>query len=163
MTESGKEALEFLESHGVSYEIAEHERVSSIEECVLPMRLLGSLMPRNYFLTPRNGSVYCLLVAHPSSVFRTSSVSRQAETSRLSFAPEEKVSELLHTFPGAVSPLGLLFDPEKKIRLLWDKRLESEEFLLFHPLDNRYSVKVKQKELLRALDREITRIEMENE
>lgn len=155
------EALAFLTEHGIEYELAEHERVSSIEECALPMKLLHALMPRNYFLCPRNQCTIYLLAAHPDSVFRTSSVSRQAGASRLSFAPEEKISELLHTFAGAVSPLGLIYDPEKKIRLLWDKRLISEEQLLFHPLINTMSVKVRQTELLTALNREITYIDME--
>lgn len=163
MTDAGREVLDFLISSGISYELAEHERVSSIEECALPMSLLHALMPRNYFLSPRNASVFCLLVAHPESVFRTSSVSRQAGTSRLSFAPEEKISELIRAFPGAVSPLGLIFDKEKKLRLLWDRKLINEEFLLFHPLDNRYSVKVRQEELLNALHHEVTYIDMENQ
>lgn len=155
------EVLAFLEAHGITYELARHERVSSIEECALPMKLLHALMPRNYFLCPRNQSTFYLLAAHPDSVFCTSSVSRQAGASRLSFAPEEKLHELLHTFAGAVSPLGLIYDREKKIRLLWDRRLLSESRLLFHPLDNTMSVKVAAAELLRALDREITYIDME--
>lgn len=155
------EVLAFLEAHGITYELARHERVSSIDECALPMKLLHALMPRNYFLCPRNQSTFYLLAAHPDSVFRTSSVSRQAGASRLSFAPEEKLHELLHTFAGAVSPLGLIYDREKKIRLLWDRRLLSESRLLFHPLDNTMSVKVAAAELLRALDREITYIDME--
>ena len=162
MTQATDSALRFMDEHGIGYELITHERVSSIEECALPMKLLHALMPRNYFLCPRNQSDFYLLVAHPDSVFRTSSVSRQAGASRLSFAPEEKIGELLHTYAGAVSPLGLIFDTEQKIHLLWDKKLANEEYLLFHPLENTMTVKVRQCELLSALNRNISYIDMEN-
>ena len=162
MTQTTDSVFRFLAEHGIAYELAEHQRVSSIEECALPMKLLDGLMPRNYFLCPRNQSGFYLLVAHPDSLFRTSSVSHQAGASRLSFAPEEKIGELLHTYAGAVSPLGLIFDTEQKVHLLWDKKLINEEYLLFHPLDNTMTVKVKQRELFSALNRDITYIDMEN-
>lgn len=142
MTEAEKAALGYLDAHGIPYERAEHERVSAISECVLPERILGALMPRNLFLTPRTKSAYYLLIAHPDSVFRTSSVSRQAGSSRLSFADEEALKELLHTHPGAVSPLGLIFDTQNQVRLLIDRKLLTEPALLFHPLDNTSSVKL---------------------
>lgn len=163
MTEDTLLALRFLDEHGVDYEMTEHERVSSIEECALPMKLLHALMPRNYFLCPRNQSSFYLLVAHPDSVFRTSSVSRQAGASRLSFAPEEKITALLHTYAGAVSPLGLIFDTQQSVRLLWDKKLADHEYLLFHPLDNTKTLKLRQSELLSALKCDITYIDMENQ
>ena len=142
MTQSEEAVLDYLEKHGIPYTRAEHERVSAISECKLPERLLSALMPRNLFLTPRSRSAYYLLVAHPDSVFRTSSVSRQVGSSRLSFADEDALWELLNTHPGAVSPLGLIFDSKNQVRLLIDRKLLTEPALLFHPLDNASSVKL---------------------
>ena len=44
--------------------------------------------------------------------------------------------QLLHTHPGSVSPMGLLFDPENRIRLLMDSALPEHDELAFHPCDN---------------------------
>ena len=148
MTETETQVLAYLAAHNIPYTRAEHPRVSAISDCVLCEGLLGAVMPRNLFLCPRTKNAYCLLIARADAPFRTSSVSKQAGTSRLSFASDEEIAELLHTFPGAVSPLGLIFDTEHKVKLLIDAQLLSEEFLLFHPLENTASVKIKTSDLL---------------
>jgi len=131
----------------ISYELAYHDRVSTMEECRLPMQLLGAVMPRNLLLTPRNQSEYWLLMCSPDSVFRTSSVSKQLGASRLGFAPGEKLSDLMNTHSGALSPFGLFFDADKAVRAAIDEALLEEEYLLFHPLDNTATVKLKTSDL----------------
>ena len=137
-----KLALDRLEALGISYALAKHAPVCSIEECALPESLLGAMMPRNLFLCPRTRAHFYLLTAHPASVFRTSSVSRQAGASRLSFAGADDMEALLGTYPGAVSPLGLMFDAEKQVDFLLDEKLKDEKELLFHPLVNTASVRI---------------------
>ncbi|MBR4235755.1 MAG: prolyl-tRNA synthetase associated domain-containing protein [Clostridia bacterium] len=134
--DKAERVLARLDALGISYTLARHAAVSTIAECALPEKLLGALMPRNLFLCPRTRAHFCLLTAHPASVFRTGSISRQANSSRLSFAGAEDMAALLGTFPGAVSPLGLMFDTDRRVELLLDKRLAGEKELLFHPLDN---------------------------
>ena len=109
-------------------------------ECAAPARALGALVPKNLFLSPRSHSAYVLLLTRPEAPFRTSGVSRQLGLSRLGFGPEEKLWEYLRTRPGAVSPLGLLFDETHAVRLAVDARLQEEERLAFHPCENTWSV-----------------------
>ena len=123
MTDAERAVYAFLDETGIAYHSLSHARVSAIEDCLPIAERLGGVVPRNYFLAPRNQSEFYLLLAHPDSVFRTSSVSRQAGASRLMFAPEDALSRLLHTHPGAVSPLGLMFESAKDVRLLADRRL----------------------------------------
>lgn len=165
MTEAERAVLAYLEASGIPYERAEHERVSAIAECGAVEKLMGGCMPRNLFLAPRNRSAYWLLIAHAQSVFRTSSVSKQAGSARLSFADEAALWQKLHTHPGAVSPLGLIFDSARDVRLLVDRRLMSEEALLFHPLDNMASVKLSAvaffERFLPSLGRDYTEVTLE--
>lgn len=145
------EALSLLNSAGIPYELAGHRAVCSISECSIAEELLHALMPRNLFLCPRTQKEFYLLTAHPDSVFRTSEISKQAGSSRLSFGPEELLPVHLGCYPGSVSPLGLLFDKEHKVRFLLDEALLKEEYLLFHPLDNTASVKIALKDLLERI------------
>jgi len=140
MLDAQRAVYAFLAENNISYRHAYHKRVSAISECALPEKLLGGCMPKNLLLTPRNESAYYLLVMHPESVFKTGLVSKQAASSRLSFASDEALEKLFHTHPGAVSPFGFLFDAENKVNLLIDRRLLSEEKLIFHPLENTASV-----------------------
>ena len=50
---------------------------------------------------------------------------------------------LLSTYPGAVRPMGLIFDAEDRVRVLMDAALYDTEELAFHPCDNTESLAMK--------------------
>jgi len=56
--------------------------------------------------------------------------------SRLSFAPNEALPELLHLTSGSVSPLALLYDREHQIVFGYEKAIRATEKIAFHPCDN---------------------------
>ena len=161
-----EEALRYLNDRGIAYETASHRPALTIGDCAEAEKLLGAVMPRNIFLCTANRQHFALLICRPQAVFRTSSISKQASLSRLSFAPGEKLKELLGTYAGAVSPLGLIYDKKREVKFLMDKTLIREESLLFHPLDNSCSVKLSMRafteDLLRPLGYEITFVNMES-
>lgn len=136
------EVCAYLAREGIPYELKTHARVSSIAECAPIETLMGGRVPRNLFLAPRNLSRFYLMIAHPGSAFKTSSVSRQAGASRLMFAPEADMIRLLRTHTGALSPLGLIFDENRQVRVLIDEKLKREPWLIFHPCENDASVKL---------------------
>jgi Ala-tRNA(Pro) deacylase len=139
--------LNKLNELSIPFELARHDKLYSIEECARAEELLGAKMPKNLLLTTTNRSAYALLVMNGSSSFKTGVVSKNAGYSRLSFASKEDIRQLLGTYPGAVSPFGLLFDTEMRVECLIDRALIQEEYLLFHPLDNTCSVKIRTKDL----------------
>ena len=151
MTIAQKAVYAFLAENGICYRHANHVRVSAISECALPEKLLGGCMPKNLLLAPRNESAYYLLVMHPQSAFKTGLISKQAGASRLSFASDEALEKLFHTHPGAVSPFGFLFDTENKVHLLIDRKLLSEDRLIFHPLENTASLLVERDTFLHTI------------
>ena len=55
---------------------------------------------------------------------------------RLSFGSAERLFEMLGVRPGAVSPLTLINDPDKKVHLALDKALWTNEMIYAHPLVN---------------------------
>lgn len=122
-----------LREMGIPFECVEHEEVHTIEDCQGPQEQLHALVPRNAFLTPRNRSAFYLMLIRPETSFRTAVVSKQIGCSRLSFATPEDLARLLRTTPGAVSPMGLLFDEGSEVQLVADERLREEERLAFHP------------------------------
>lgn len=160
-----EEALRALETMGIPYTLCEHAPVHTIDDCAEAEGLLGAMMPRNVFLCTANRKRFALLLCRPHAVFRTSSVSRQAGLSRMSFAPESEIRRLLGAYPGAVSPLGLINDKAREVRFLMDEKLFEEESLLFHPLDNACSVKIGTQafteRFLQPLGYEICRVNME--
>ncbi|MBQ3668454.1 MAG: hypothetical protein II920_04415 [Clostridia bacterium] len=137
-----QQVLDALECMGINYEMCSHAPVNSIDDCRAAEEQLHALMPRNVFLCTTNQKHFALLLIRPKVPFRTSLISKQAGMSRLSFAPESEIKRLLGTYPGAVSPLGLIYDAQHEVKLIMDRALLNEESLLFHPLDNACSLKI---------------------
>lgn len=125
-----------LDRLGIRYRTAMHAQAMTMEDCALVDAQLGAVSCKNYFLTTKSKKYYCLCVVRPNARLRTSDISKQAGTPRLSFADEDDMVALLHTHPGSVSPMGLMFDPENRIRLLVDSALVDGGELAFHPCDN---------------------------
>ena len=126
-----------LDALGVRYERAEHAPAETMEDLAGVMRLLDCMIPKNLFLTPRNQSAFYLCLTMPDAAFRTADISKQIGSSRLSFGPADRLREYLHTYPGAISPMGLIFGESRAVNLLIDERLFPLPRLGFHPNDNR--------------------------
>ena len=140
--EVNERVLQGLDEMGIAYDLISHPAAHTMQDCEGPAKQLGGLMPKNLFLVPKNRKVFWLCVTRPDAVFRTSDVSRQVESARLSFAPEEDLMRLLLTKPGAISPMGLMFEEAKDVRLIMDERLQEEKRLVFHPCVNTFSLAI---------------------
>lgn len=136
MTETALEICARLDEMGVAYERMAHAAVGGIEDCAPIGEALHAMVAKNYFLTTKNHSRFCLCLVRPNARFRTADISRQAGYSRLSFGTEAEMGALLKTYAGAVSPLGLMFDAAGRVELLVDDALRTVERLAFHPCDN---------------------------
>ena len=162
-----EDVLSALGALGVPYELLDHAPVHTMEDCKAAEEALGGVMPKNLFLTPRNHATHHLLIARADAPFRTARISRQLGVSRLSFATAEELMEMLRTLPGAISPMGLLFDQERKVRLAIDRALRGEERLLFHPCVNTATLAISGADffgrLLPALGHEAVYVDMEGE
>ncbi len=134
--------LKALDALSVKYALVRHAPLDTMEKCREAERLLNVPVPRNIFLCTSNQKQLALLTLEADAPFRTGTISRQAGLSRLSFAPESLIGACLGCYAGAVSPLGLLYDREGKVRFLLDEALLRHTHLGFHPLDNTATVKI---------------------
>lgn len=157
--------LAFLDGLSVPYRLLAHAPVWTIDDCLRLADIDWSetTVPRNALLGPASAMRSAAfaaghpayLAAHPQMRFtlmllmphtplRTAAVSRALGTSRLSFAPEDILPELLGLTAGAVSPLGLLFDGEKRVTLAIDAGLRGAPVWAMHPCDNTATVLIAQ-------------------
>ena len=143
MTETAREVYAHLDGMGIKYASMEHAPAMTIEDCLENDKTLGGVTAKNYFLTTKNQKNFYLCLVRPEARLRTSDVSKQVNSSRLSFGSEEQMQELLRVHPGAVSPMGLLFDGENRVRLLVDSGLLQVEKIAFHPCDNTQTLVMK--------------------
>lgn len=125
----------------VPHEYHEHAATHTMADCLaLPYAALDVTFCKNLLLCNTPRTAFFLYVTLPDKPFRTGDVSKRLGSSRLSFAPPESLPEMLHLESGSLSPLGLWFDPEQRIRLAFDRDVQREGRIAFHPCDNTATV-----------------------
>lgn len=139
---------DLLDALRVSYERVDHEAVMTIAACERVDEALGAAICKNLFLCNRQKTEFYLLLLPGAKALVTKELSTQIPTSRLSFATGEDMERYLNVTPGSATVMGLIFDQDKKVRLLIDEEvLEAEEFAC-HPCVNTSSIKFRTKDLV---------------
>lgn len=131
-----EEVFAFLDGAGIAYRTAEHAPAFTMEDCAAVDRALNALTVKNIFLTTKNRKRFYLCIARPDVRFHTADISKQAGSSRLSFAPEALLYEKLCCHGGSASPMGLIFPEAREVGLIVDSALTEYPTLAFHPCDN---------------------------
>ncbi len=139
---------DFLDALEVEYLRIDHEPAMTMEACAHIDRVLGATMCKNLLLCDRQCAHFYLLLLPGDKPFKTSILSKQIGSSRLSFASGEYMQQLLDITPGSLSVLGLINDRENRVRLLIDEALLSGEFIGCHPNINTSSLRLRTRDLL---------------
>ena len=125
----------------IPHEYHEHAAAHTMEDCLaLPYAASDVTFCKNLLLCNTPKTAFFLYVTVPDKPFRTGDISKRLGSSRLSFAPSECLMDMLHLQSGSLSPLGLWFDGEQRIRLAFDKDVQREGRIAFHPCDNTATV-----------------------
>lgn len=144
-----------LQSLEIPFFRVDHEPAYTIEACHTVETVLGCEICKNLLLTNRQGTAFYMLLMPGDKVFKTKYLSAALGCARLSFAPGEKMEELLDITPGSLSVLGLMNDPEHRVQLVIDAPVLEAEWLGCHPCINtstlRFSVKALTEKLLPAM------------
>ena len=142
---------DFLDSLGVAYQRIDHEAAMTMEACEEIDKMLDATICKNLFLCNRQQTSFYLLTMPEDKPFHTKDLSHQIGSSRLSFAPPEKMEELLGCSPGSASVLGLHNDSGNAVRLVMDRDVYTAPYFACHPCDNTQSLKFKTEDLLNVL------------
>ncbi|MBQ9458942.1 MAG: prolyl-tRNA synthetase associated domain-containing protein [Oscillospiraceae bacterium] len=147
-SERVKSAYALLNSLGVPYRCVTHAPAESMEVCAAISDKLEARICKNLFLCNRQQTSFYLLAMPEDKPFYTKDLSHQIGSSRLSFAPPEKMEELLGCSPGSCSVLGLANDTAHCVHLLLDRDVVESERFACHPCDNTGSLTFQTRDLL---------------
>ncbi len=151
---------QFLDSLGIPFDRTDHpdQPATTMEVCADVDAVLRVHICKNLFLCNRQKTNFYLLVMPGDKPFKTKELSKQLGISRLSFAEEDFMEQLLDLHPGSVSILGLMNDKERRVQLVIDEDVLKEEMFGCHPCENTSSIRFSTADLtgkiLPALDRE---------
>ncbi len=114
------EALSKLE---IPFDRVTNDYIVSMEDCVWINEKLGTNIVKNLFLCNRQETEFYLYVTRDNKRFKTKIFSKALGVSRLSFAPEEALTEYLGVKIGAANPFSLVYDKDCKVHLVIDEEL----------------------------------------
>ena len=142
---------DLLDKLGVAYQRIDHEAAMTMEACAAIDEMLDATICKNLLLCNRQCTDFYLLMIPGSKTFKTSVLSKQIGSSRLSFADAQYMEQFLDITPGSVSVLGLMNDHDNRVQLLIDEDVLKGEFFGCHPCINTSSLRLRTADLMEKL------------
>ena len=142
---------ELLDRLGIEYLRVDHEPAMTMDACIAVDEALEAAMCKNLLLCNRQCTDFYLLLMPGGKPFKTSVLSKQIGSSRLSFADGSFMEEFLDITPGSLSVLGLMNDRNMRVRLLIDGDVLGGEYIGVHPCINTSSLRIRTADLMEKL------------
>ena len=146
-----QEVYEFLQAKGVTYEVTEHKAVYNMDELAEVELPYPEADAKNLFVRDDKKSSYYLITVRGGKRVDLQEFRKVYGTRRLSFASAEDLERLLGLFPGSVTPLGLLNNTERNVKLFLDSDFGEDDLIGVHPNENTATVWLKAGDLVRLI------------
>lgn len=139
---------DLLDKLGIEFDRLDHEPIFEMARLKEVREHLGISINKNLFLCNTQQTRFYLLLMPGEKPFKTKELSKQVNSSRLSFGPQDKLLELLNVTPGSVNIMTLMYDTENKVQLIIDEDLIKNDYFGLHPMINTTSIKIKKEDIL---------------
>ena len=154
-----QEIYAFLAERGLWHEITEHGAVYNMEELADIALPYPEADAKNLFVRDDKKRNYYLITVRGDKRVDLKEFSARYGTRKLSFASPDDLMSILGLIPGAVTPLGLLNDKERRVVFYLDSAFCDEPKLIgVHPNDNTATVWMKTAELVSLIKEQGTEI-----
>ena len=148
------EIYQYLTEKNIWYEITKHEAVYNMEELKAVELPYPEWDAKNLFVRDDKKRNYYLITVKGEKRVDLKEFRKQNGLRNLSFASEADLMEYMRLIPGAVSPLGLLNDPEHQVQFYLDAELAGNKIGV-HPNDNTATVWMETDDLIQNNGNEV--------
>ena len=142
--------FKILDELKIKYDVLEHQAVYTVEEAKQLEDMIEGLGCKNLFLTDKKGN-YFLLVLEENKKANLKELAKLLNVSKLTFASEEALQEILGLEPGSVTPLSIINDKENKVLLIIDNDIV-EEKILVHTNTNTKTMSIEFKDIEKLIE-----------
>lgn len=147
-----KKIFELLHRLNIEYTQIDHPAAFTMEEIEEYGITKHGHIPKNLVLRNVNGSRNMLVVVHGDKRADLRLIRSQLGTSKLSFGGDDRLQKYLNVEKGSVSPLGIVYDNENGLEVYFDSDLKAQETVGCHPNDNRATLFLKLRDLLKYVE-----------
>ncbi len=142
--------LRALDDLGLKTSTLHHEAVFRVGEGDDIKSQLPGAHTKNLFLKDDKGQLW-LISAEQKTQINLKALPKIIGSGRLSFGSEDRLYNALGVRPGSVTALGLVNDPDHRVRFVLDKTLHDADIVNFHPLTNTATTALPQAEFRKFL------------
>lgn len=135
-----EEILQILTELNIPFEIQEHKAIFSEKDCNDVVISLEGIEVKNLFLKDKNQN-YALVSMPLHKKADLKKIAAAFGYGRLSFCNSDELMKYLNITPGSVTPLCIMFDRGRAVKVLFDKNFEGKKVIV-HPLRNTASVSI---------------------
>ena len=141
------ETYQYLTEHNIAYEVSEHKAVFNMEEAEALDLPYPECDAKNLFIRDDKKQNYYLITVKGDKRVDLKEFRKQHGLRALSFASPEELSAVMGLTPGAVTPLGILNDVERRVHFYLDKSFIGGKIGV-HPNDNTATIWMQADELM---------------
>lgn len=123
-----KLTYETLEKLDIPFERVENDPAITMEDCIEIDKKLEVSVIKTLFLCNRQKTNFYLFVTPGDKPFVTKDFGKALGVSRVSFASEDLLQEIIGTQIGATTVFGMLNESAKDVRLVFDKEVLENEY-----------------------------------
>ncbi len=142
---------DILNQLNISYEEVNHKAIYSYEDALKEniASKIDGVECKNLFV--KNKTKYYLIFIEANKKADLKALSTKVEDSRLVFASEEELKNILNLEVGSVTPLGIINDKNNLVTILLDKELIGQKVLL-HPNVNTKTISITLEDLIKFIE-----------
>jgi Ala-tRNA(Pro) deacylase len=129
------ELYALFREHGIAWTHHTHPPLHTVEESRALRGDLPGAHVKNMFLKDRKGQLWLVTCLEDRQI-RIRDLEKEIGAQKCSFGRPDLLWEALGLLPGAVSPFGLINDPERRVRVVLDRQMLGHDPINAHPLHN---------------------------
>lgn len=147
-----QQIYDYLQENSIWHEITEHKAVYNMAELAEVPCPYPEADAKNLFVRDDKKQNYYLITVKGEKRVNLKAFRKAQGTRNLSFASAEDLMERLGLIPGAVTPLGVLNDETRSVKVFLDQDFLQERGLVgVHPNENTATVWLKAEDLIRII------------
>ena len=145
-----QEIYVYLTEQKISYEVMEHRAVFNMEDLDALELPYPEWDAKNLFVRDDKKRNYYLITVRGDKRVDLKDFRRKHGLRALSFASPDELFSIMKLIPGAVTPLGILNDEERRVHFYLDQEFQ-ENKIGIHPNENTATIWLQADDLMRLI------------
>ena len=154
-----EECVNHIKSMNIDLKLYEHDACANMDEMVKNVPLEHAPFIKNLFYYDKKNNFYIVMAKNETKVGKKFWKTLGLSPGNIRLAREDHLTEILgvklfiQVTKGTVNPFASINDENRKIaKIIFDKDLEQNDYVAFHPMDNKATVELKRKDLEKYIE-----------